>query len=615
MADRTKRRIDEEELVDLLLHHKIDPRKISSRLDLSGSDVSGLDFSRIASRLRNYRGISASDQLRWVEFSNCDFTGASLRGLRLPHINLHGSCLRGADLTDCDLSAAHLAGADLRESHGLKKAKSAILQSANLESLDLASADLSEAYIDRANLRGVDLQYAKLSFIKATEVDMDYANCSNANIWKGVLTQARLRGINLSEANLKEANLSEADLSGADIRNADLENADLQEANLIDAAVNFDPYSLKQHRLQRDVEFSAKVRGAKIGGKMWHPSTLRAWRDKGAKVHYDSLFHKSQIDGDSLSMRLLFELPLDVFDQTRRDILHLRLRDLMSILDQIEVESEIAHARGDGAHRLALSFVITDESRAAFQDVYTAALKYIAEIEGSALERITHIETCRMGVSRKKRVNREYQSRDLQLYRGRIREIAERRFEAAARTPVLDGSAALDVYFAPKTEIGEESAEGVLLDKKREGLYSGGDLTRLLLRKKLEFPESAAEAEQKIAEQAATIRRLESEVKELREKLAEVTAGEPKAAVVEEILPEELAAIPLYPGRGTDSMAWYEEHWAPLVRAGRAWQHHAREHDGRWFDAFRRSCHRKKLKIWEFLPPKPGQSGIRYEAK
>jgi len=81
------------------------------------------------------------------------------------------------------------------------------------------------------------------------------------------------------------------------------------------------------------------------------------------------------------------------------------------------------------------------------------------------------------------------------------------------------------------------------------------------------------------------------------------------AAAVAEISAVELAEIPQYPGRGTDSLEWYEEHWAPLVRAGRVWQHHVREADLRLFRALARRCERSGRGVWELFPAKPGKSG------
>lgn len=79
------------------------------------------------------------------------------------------------------------------------------------------------------------------------------------------------------------------------------------------------------------------------------------------------------------------------------------------------------------------------------------------------------------------------------------------------------------------------------------------------------------------------------------------------AASVAEISEDELAEIPLYPGRGTDSLEWFEEHWAPLVRAGRVWQHHVREHDERLFNALRKRLYDQGTAIWTLLPPEPGR--------
>ena len=114
---------------------------------------------------------------------------------------------------------------------------------------------------------------------------------------------------------------------------------------------------------------------------------------------------------------------------------------------------------------------------------------------------------------------------------------------------------------------------------------------------------------------------LSADVERIRECLEEVEADEQTRAafrrivahirrLVEgappEISAEELAAVPLYPGQGTDSMAWYKQHWAPLVQAGRAWQHHFEQHDRRLFNAVRARLHRQGKPLWQLVPPKPG---------
>lgn len=69
---------------------------------------------------------------------------------------------------------------------------------------------------------------------------------------------------------------------------------------------------------------------------------------------------------------------------------------------------------------------------------------------------------------------------------------------------------------------------------------------------------------------------------------------------------EELGQIPLYPGRGHDSMQWYKRHWALLVKAGRAWQHQVHSHDLRFFETLRKRCQRTGTPIWQLFPAKPG---------
>lgn len=85
--------------------------RLSSRLNMPGADLSGLDLG------------------------NIDLRGANLAGANLSNANLKGANLAGADLSGAILQGAQLSSADLR---------GALLAGVSLDGLDLAGVDLSQ---------------------------------------------------------------------------------------------------------------------------------------------------------------------------------------------------------------------------------------------------------------------------------------------------------------------------------------------------------------------------------------------------------------------------------------------------------------------------------------
>lgn len=104
-----------------------------------------------------------------------------LRGLDLSGANLTGAYLRGADLTGAVLSRANLTGASLPDS--------------KLYGADLSLANLTDTFLGRANL-------------------------SDAHLTGALLSRSDLYGANLSNADLRRAYLVGADLSSASLAGA-----------------------------------------------------------------------------------------------------------------------------------------------------------------------------------------------------------------------------------------------------------------------------------------------------------------------------------------------------------------------------------------------------------
>lgn len=123
---------------------------IRVQAELSGSDFRGADLSYADfTPLEDRPGQGTLVTLARNVLKSCDFSGATLRGAKLPRTVLWFARLTGADLT----------GANLRESD---------LSRADLAGADLTGADVTGADFDGANLAGVKgLDHAKgLEFAK-----------------------------------------------------------------------------------------------------------------------------------------------------------------------------------------------------------------------------------------------------------------------------------------------------------------------------------------------------------------------------------------------------------------------------------------------------------------
>ena len=94
-----------------------------------------------------------------VNWSNCDKSGAWLRGADLKNADLGWARLNSAQLGGSNLAYANLAGADLSYAD-LSRAQ---LFGANLANADLGNADLSGADLRYADLRGSKVEAATLT--------------------------------------------------------------------------------------------------------------------------------------------------------------------------------------------------------------------------------------------------------------------------------------------------------------------------------------------------------------------------------------------------------------------------------------------------------------------
>jgi uncharacterized protein YjbI with pentapeptide repeats len=107
-----------------------------AREDLSHQELSGLRLANV---------ILQKAQLRGIDFSDCDLTGADLFRARFeraasPATNFSDADLRGARFAGAMLSGSHFCGADMRP--GLSSP----------ETREFDNTDLNDATLDRAKL-------------------------------------------------------------------------------------------------------------------------------------------------------------------------------------------------------------------------------------------------------------------------------------------------------------------------------------------------------------------------------------------------------------------------------------------------------------------------------
>lgn len=186
--------------------------------DLTGTDLSGLDFKRAnltasvfnRANLTNANLSGCNLTVAFAEEAN--FSGADLRGAIMFSMQLRGAKFGGADLSGArfigDMTGASLEGAKLTKLDGAAdmKNQSMGLMRASFVSANLRHADFSGAAISRANFSFADLTGAR--FVGATMFGVEFAG-TNASA-------ADFSGADLRQSTFIDSNFAGARLDGAD---------------------------------------------------------------------------------------------------------------------------------------------------------------------------------------------------------------------------------------------------------------------------------------------------------------------------------------------------------------------------------------------------------------
>ena len=169
----------------------------------------------------------ASDRHTPMRF--LDFTGVSLNGISLDHLDFQSTTLRGARLRDCSMVGANFFKADL-EGADLSNARcdGACFRASNLRAFrfdgahltgaDFAGAKMTDSYFRRAKMKGVrvrgnDCSGSDFAGANLSNSDLRRVNFRLANLGGTVLDGARLKGALLESANFARCRMDGAHLS------------------------------------------------------------------------------------------------------------------------------------------------------------------------------------------------------------------------------------------------------------------------------------------------------------------------------------------------------------------------------------------------------------------
>ena len=248
---------------------------ITIKVDLSGTDLSGLDLS--------------GADFRDARLTRVDFREANLQGARFSLANLSraaliNASLHRAHLKETRLSHAIIMNADLRD---------ADLSSSYLHKTVLAKTDLSGAYLYKAHLSEVYLsesRFTNAAFADTTlgasdlslAMDLEKANHHGPSTIgidtiqksKGRIPENFLRGCGLSDTDIEFAKLSDPDFSNAEVNRILYKVYELRANQAVQISPLFISYShadgtfvdkLESHLNNKGIRFWRDVHDMKSG--------------------------------------------------------------------------------------------------------------------------------------------------------------------------------------------------------------------------------------------------------------------------------------------------------------------------------------------------------------
>jgi len=192
-------------------------RSQKQKINLCGTDLSGLKMSKLDLRFANFSGSDLSN----VNLNHSDLSHATLLNVYLRWASLDSTSLFSADMRHASLQEANLHNADLRQANLYKTD----LNNTDAQKANFTGADLEKAYLGSASLTNADMAWANL-----TEANLENANMMNVNLGHAKLVNANLFSTNLTNSKLIQANLQRANLNLTNLKNTNFFEANLEDA-------------------------------------------------------------------------------------------------------------------------------------------------------------------------------------------------------------------------------------------------------------------------------------------------------------------------------------------------------------------------------------------------
>lgn len=177
-------------------------------LDLSGADLSEVNFTNVKNYHQNIRSLSLA--------------GALLRNSSFALVDLSNANFREADLTYAQFRKSNLTNADMSRS---------IIVRADFSGADLKNTNFDGTQSRRASFR--ETRATKASFVKGQMESVDFVlcNCEETNFQSAFLEKANFSSAFLHRSSFLHANLQRVNFTLARLVNTSLKNTQLESAD------------------------------------------------------------------------------------------------------------------------------------------------------------------------------------------------------------------------------------------------------------------------------------------------------------------------------------------------------------------------------------------------
>lgn len=199
-------------------------------LDLSGEDLSGIILDGVEIGKANFDNAN----LTGASFTLAQCSGSRFVGVRLQNAIMRRAVLDECIFHAADLGGANFINASMRK---VNVSAETNVQSTNFTEVDfdgsiLRGVRLDVSVLTRAKLTGIDFSQANFGGMKAYGASFVGSDLSAAQLSNSMLSVADLSGVSLAQANLTSANCEGANFSGANLSSANCSSTNFRGANL-----------------------------------------------------------------------------------------------------------------------------------------------------------------------------------------------------------------------------------------------------------------------------------------------------------------------------------------------------------------------------------------------